>query len=88
MYVPPANRVDDPDAVRAMVEGVGAALAGDPGVEERGVQPAVLGLDVGDDSLVGGVVGDVQDGVRDQGAGTVADDGGPGGEALLHAPGR
>ena len=25
MYVPPANRVDDPDAVRAMVEGVGAA---------------------------------------------------------------
>ncbi|MDO9380506.1 MAG: FMN-binding negative transcriptional regulator [Nocardioidaceae bacterium] len=25
MYVPPANRVDDPAAVRAMVEGVGAA---------------------------------------------------------------
>ena len=42
------------------VEGL-AGLPGDAGVEERRVQPPVLGLDLGDHGLVGRPVGDVED---------------------------
>ena len=55
--------LDDPHEL-VEVERVVALGRGDAGVEVGGVQPAVLGLDLRDDGLVGGPVGDVEDDER------------------------